>query len=301
MSHAELRKKGIQEAIGKTIEPFSVVLFYSPNDPQGAGGSGTLVTYKGIVGILTASHVVAPFSDRKTIFLPCCLRFGTIDVWETVEVPFCRILSMDDFNLYSHPEWSEDGLDIALIQFENNIFYDILRSWQKTPIDLNEMKNRYIFCGQKYWSSENASDWSWPIAGTPREGCRLMHDESDLSSKNVNFFPNAGVYIGGGECKLKQNTLQKVISKYRGTDADLIVSQIGPTEDFLPSDFSGMSGGGCYQIRGRLIDDKYAVDEFLLAGIFVAGNENEGWLYSRGHISLYEIFCKFLDEQLGLK
>jgi hypothetical protein len=75
-----LRNTNFTQIISKALEPHSVVIFYAPNDPSGAGGSGTLVTYKGIKGILTASHAISPFSNKRTIFLPCILREGSVDL-----------------------------------------------------------------------------------------------------------------------------------------------------------------------------------------------------------------------------
>ena len=290
-----LRGTEFTEVIGKTLEPHTVVIFYAPNDPRGAGGSGTLIHYKGIKGILTASHVIAPFKNKKHVFLPCLLRLGTTDVWEVVGVPFFRILTIDDLDLYLSPEWmdawSENGLDISLIQFEDQIFDELVRLWGKKPLDLAEMRQKYLSHEGKYWSPIHKHDWTWTITGVPREDCGLIE-------KDVNFFPLAGVYIGGGETKLRTDTLQKVQPSFKGAAVDIIETQLGPTEDKLPKDFSGCSGGGMYQTRERQIGDQFIIEEMLLAGVFVAANEEAGWLYSRGHMALYDIFCRFLDAQL---
>jgi hypothetical protein len=290
-----LRNTEFPKMIGGALEPHSVVIFYAPNDSKGSGGSGTLIHYKGINGILTASHVIAPFSNKRTVFLPCILREGTSDVWEVIEAPFCRILTIDDLNLYSNTEetkdWSENGLDIALIQFEDSIFDEIIRLWHKQPLDLAEMRLKYLSHDAKYWSPENKHDWTWTIAGTPREDCGLIE-------KDVNYFPHSSVYIGGGETLLRTDTLQNVASPFNGLDVDIIETQLGPTLDKLPKDFSGASGGGVYQTSERQIGDQFKIEEILLAGVFVAGDEEAGLLYSRGHIALYDIFCKFLDSQL---
>jgi hypothetical protein len=128
------------------------------------------------------------------------------------------------------------------------------------------------------------------IAGTPREGCGLIE-------KNVNYFPHAGVYIGGGKTKLRSDTLQNVHPLFKGSAVDIIETQLRPTEDKLLQDFSDCSGGGMYQTRERQIGDQFTIEEMLLAGVFVAGDERAGSLYSRGHLALYEIFCNFLDTQ----
>jgi hypothetical protein len=108
---------------------------------------------------------------------------------------------------YLSPEWmeawSENGLDISLIQFEDHIFDNILRLWGKQSLDLAEMRQKYLSHEEKYWSPEYKHDRTWTIAGTPRESCGLIE-------KDVNYFPHAGVYIGGGETKLRTDTLQNV-------------------------------------------------------------------------------------------
>ncbi|CRX38809.1 hypothetical protein [Estrella lausannensis] len=293
-----LRGTEFTDVIAKALEPHSVVIFYAINDPKGDGGSGTLVHYKGIKGILTASHVIAPLKDKQYIYLPCILRPGTAGVWEVVGVPMYRIHTIDDLNLYLLPEWiqnwSENGLDISLVQLEDNIFEDIVKLWGKQPIDLAEMRQKYLGQEVQYWSPVHKHDWTWVIAGTPREGCGLIE-------KDVNCFPHAGVYLGGGETKLRVDTLQLVQSPYMGKEVDIIETQIGPTQDILPRNFAGCSGGGMYQTRERQIGDRFKMEEVLLAGVVVAGNEGKGRLYSRGHIALYDIFCDFLDRQLNKK
>ena len=292
----DLEDISASELIGKALEPHSAVIFYSQYDPSGAGGSGTLVHYKGIKGILTASHVVAPFSESSTIFLPCILRSGTIDVWDVIEVPFIRILTIDDFNFYLEPgwidRWSEQGLDISFIQIEDHIFSDILNQRQKKSLDLGEMRARYFSKEFKYWSPENKHNWIWTMVGTPREGCGFI--EKDVSS-----FCHGPVFHGGGETKLRLNTLQNVQQPFQGLDVDIIETQIGSTLDILPRDFSGASGGGIYQTLGRLINGQFKIEEILLSGVFVAGNEEKGLLFSRGHIALYDIFCRFLDTKVN--
>ncbi len=83
-------------------------------------------------------------------------------------------------------------------------------------------------------------------------------------------------------------------------NADIIESQQGPTQDHIPEDFSGMSGAGIYQISVRSNDNQYVIEEVHLARVFVAYKEKSKCLQSRGHISLYDVFCKFLDKQIGL-
>lgn len=293
-----LRGTEFTDIIARALEPHSVVIFFSLNDPTGAGGSGTLVHYKGIKGILTASHVIAPIKNQQHIFLPCILRPGNADVWHVVGAPIFRILTIDDLDLYLSTEWmqnwSENGLDISLVQFEDKIFEDIIRLWGKQPLDLVEMRQKYLSQEELYWSPVHKHDWTWVIAGTPREGCRLVE-------KDVNYFPHAGMYIGGGETRLRINTLQLVQSQYMGKEVDIIETQLGPTQDILPRNFAGCSGGGVYQTRERQVGDQFKIEEVLLAGVFVSGDEKDGWLYSRGHMALYDIFCDFLDQQLKKK
>lgn len=292
----DLRNTEFTEIIGKAVEHHSVVIFYGLNDPKGYGGSGTLIHYKGIKGILTASHVVA-YLPGKCVCLPCSLREGTTDVWEIAPIPFCRILTIDNLNLYRTTDWkknwSENGLDISIIQLEDHFFDELVRMSNKQPLDLAEMRAKYLAQNAKYWASENKHNWTWTIAGTPREDCGLIE-------KDVNFFPHASIYIGGGETKLRTETLQNIEFPFRGREVDIIETQLGPTKDKLPKDFSGASGGGVYQTSERRTGDQFKIEEILLAGVFVAGNEEEGRLCSRGHIALYDIFCEFLDKELNI-
>ncbi len=160
----------------------SVVIFYTPNDPEGAGGSGTLVNYKGIKGILTASHVAASLRD-KTLYLPCVLRYGTDNIWDVREVSFLRILTIDKLNKYSPNDyWPENRLDISLIQFDDTEFDNIIKQWKKQPVDLAMMKVKYNSNENKYWSPDNNHFFVWDISGVPRQG-------SQFESENVVYFP----------------------------------------------------------------------------------------------------------------
>lgn len=286
----EIRNTPIKRFIGESLEFHNAVIFYALDDPTGAGGSGILAHYNGIKGILTASHVVAPFKDKKKIFLPCFLRPKTSDIWDIDGVPFIKILTMDDLNLYLKlgKNWSENGLDIAFVQIEDNIFENIVRKWNKKALNLAEMRKKYFSQEVEYWAPENKHNWIWTIVGTPREGCKLIQ-------KDINYFPHGSTFVGGGQTKLRNNTLQKVCSPFKGINVDIIEFPLGPTKDILPRDFSGASGGGIYQIR---VDDQFEIRDVLLSGVFVAGNENTGTLYGRGHVALYDIFCKFLDDYI---
>lgn len=159
------------------------------------------------------------------------------------------------------------------------------------PLDLAEMRQKYLRHEGKYWFPDQKHNWTWTIVRTPREGCGLIE-------KDVNYFPNAGVYSGRGGTKLRTDTLQNVHSTFQGSPVDITETQLGPTQDKLPQDFSGCGGGGMYQTREGQIGDQFTIEEKLLAGIFVAGNEKTGWLYSRGRMALYDIFCRFLDVQI---
>ncbi len=274
------------------------MLVYDPNDPDGPGGSGTLVNYKGIKGILTATHVLEEIIKTKYVWLPCALRPGTTDIWDCRGVPFVRILTIDNLSSISGNRngnkslWPETCLDIAIIQFSDKIFDDIVKNWKKKIVNLSLMREHYYSNECSYWSPDHKHDWIWTFSGYPREGVHQVED-------SVSCLPNSGVYLGGGECLIRSNILKDVHEEFIGYDADIIESQKGPTLDHLPKNFSGMSGGGMYQVKLQLINNRFHLEDILLAGVFVAEAKNKKWVLSRGQISLYDVFCSFLDKQMG--
>lgn len=291
ISLGELRKTNFTHAIAEALMKYCIVIFLGSDNLR--GGSGTLVIYKGIKGILTASHVAA-LLENSLFAIPYRLREGCSDIWEIQQIPIKRILTIDDLSLYQTPElienWSENGLDITLLQLDDEVFEDILKSTGKNSLDLEQMKDKYEAEESKYWSPFNKNDWSWTICGTPRKSLSLIEND-------VVYFPYASTYIGGGSTKLRLDTLQKIKEPYSGLDVDIIETELGPTEDEIPDDFSGASGGPIFQTRERLTGNTISNEEIMLAGIFVAGDEKVAKkLWSRGHIALYDIFCIFLDK-----
>ncbi|MCE5293514.1 MAG: hypothetical protein LLF94_02735 [Chlamydiales bacterium] len=96
----------------------------------------------------------------------------------------------------------------------------------------------------------------------PREG--VLHNQQD----DIREFSNAGVYHGGGECKIRDIILSKVIDQFKDDRADVIETSISPFADRLPQDFAGMSGGGVWQIRVKIGNDGHCIiDNIRLAGV----------------------------------
>ncbi len=83
------------------------------------GGSGTLVVYKGLAGILTASHVIAPIKNCRTISLQCLLREGSEKLRHLKTIPIQRILTLDELHAFSGGDWSDEFLDISFIEGKN--------------------------------------------------------------------------------------------------------------------------------------------------------------------------------------
>ncbi|MES2345483.1 MAG: hypothetical protein V4494_06070 [Chlamydiota bacterium] len=136
---------------------------------------------------------------------------------------------------------------------------------------------------------DRVHDWFWVIGGSPRE-----QSGPSLNDSSILEFKHGGAFFCGGYIKREMFALSMVDEKYRDCDADLIISPLGPTLDVLPFSYGGMSGGGLYQVKLKEIRGHKNIEDLMFAGVFVA--DNGECLVSRGHVSLYEVFCRYLDD-----
>lgn len=250
------------------------------------GGSGVLATYKELNGILTATHVVSPNIDTKTIFSPI-IRTPDPTLVFNCQFPIHRILKIEstkgiELLSASKGRWHEDTLDICFIQLEDPVFKIVIEMSGKEAIDLFQERLRFLTCSEKFWEEQNRTNWTWAFYGAPRE--EASHDASMiLHSKHD------GLYLSGGLYKL-QHILKHVLPEYENTPVDICEHELGPTQDFLPSSFGGASGGGVWLISLKTLEE---INEVFFAGVFVS--ETKNILYSRGPISLYEVFIPYLE------
>ena len=293
---AEIRGTPIQNLISKTVFKHTTVLF--PTDDQSlfeqGSGSGTLTVYKGLKGILTAAHVAANFQHLPHLFLPYSLLNGTKDTWLIKRVPYLDILHIDNLNALLEIQekgfvWDNDFLDIAFITIADDVFDALIVKSGKMPIQLDVYAQKYKANKKHFLSPNRINDWFWPIGGSPRE-------ESGRSQKDPSIlqFKYGDVFFSGGIIEHEIFALKKVKEKYQGYDADLIKSPLGPTKDALPQSYDGMSGGGLFQGKLEEINGHKNISDFMFAGVFVA--DNGEYLVSRGPVSLYEVFCEYLDD-----
>jgi hypothetical protein len=175
------------------------------------------------------------------------------------------------------------------MQIEKPVFDYLCQCSGKSPVDLAVFAEKFKNTPQRYCAPSRAHDWAWPICGFPRAE---MSTSIELCST---IYRHDGVYTGGGVTEIRPFSLAKVQGDFQEADADLVMSAIGPTIDPLPSDFSGASGGGQWQVSLGEVNGIISVIEIFLGGVFVAGSEERKQLCSRGSRSLYEVFCVHLD------
>lgn len=290
----DLRGTEILDQLGQKINIHQVPLFLEPdnhNTHHDTGGSGTLATFGDLKGILTATHVIAPYRDKskeKAIYIPC-IPTQRKDAFRKIKVPFINIITIDDlwaFNI-SLRSWDERRLDIAFVQLDENTFIQLVNMAYKKPYDLKDSYHKYQSNKQLYLSN-NDHTWSGIIYGHPREGAETINE--------VRFLKYSGPCIGGAEFSHVTKTLKVPIKEYKGLIPDLLFMERGTSLDDLPASFSGASGAGSWFFA---LNQKWE-SEIFLAGVFVCAdlnNDNQDKkLYSRGPKSLYEIFCDYLNQ-----
>lgn len=293
---AEIRGTPIQNLISKKVFKHTTALFSTDDQSlfEQGSGSGTLATYKGLKGILTAAHVAAHFQHLSYLVLPYSLRDGSKDTWLIKKVPYLDILHIDNLDALLEIEekeraWDKDFLDIAFITIADDVFDALIAQSTKIPLPLDVYSQKYKGNKKDFSSPARINNWFWPIGGSPRE-------ESGRSQKDPSVleFKYGDVFFSGGIIEREMFALQKIREKYQGYDADLIKSPLGPTKDALPQSYGGMSGGGAFQVKLEEINGHKNISDFMFAGVFVA--DDGKYLVSRGPVSLYEVFCEYLDD-----
>lgn len=304
----ELRNNPIIELMKEIIRTHQVSIFLNPDTPTSnnpkeneidlKGGSGTLIKYKNLKGILTATHVicnsadpsgiVACFDKRKSIYtlLPNeSLSKNDEKIYIKKQINIIDILTIDDIPACSNPKWEEKKLDISLLLLTDEDFNQIVIHGNKKAIDLEKSQDKFKLNKFEYLKEQN---WIGAIYGFARADCII---------KDIRELKHDGLDLTGFKHGLCKNLLKVPNKKYKRLKADFFTHEIGDTLDILPVDYAGASGGGFWQIA---INDRLEIVELFFSGIFVAEDKNkiDRKLYSRGPISLYEIFCKYLDECL---
>lgn len=261
-------------------------LLISPVPNLEFGGSGTLVKYKNLSGILTATHVMANYLDTREIFSPIvATEDPTVFLNDKVHVK--RILYLEtacgvELLKGRTKFWPENTLDICFIELDEEVFQAIIQKSLKKPIDLLDYQKKYSANFETYCCANN--DWIWAFEGSPRLG-------GQQDSNNILMSRFDGCYLSGGE--YVTIPLIHVVPSF-DRDADLCVHQLGPTKDVIPSTFSGASGAGVWQVRLKGDDGiPTGIHELFFTGVLVAGAEDI--LKSRGPSSLYDIFLPYLD------
>lgn len=266
----------------------------SPTSYLGEGGSGTLIKYKNFFGILTATHVIADQININAIYSPI-LKTSDPTYFLNALIPIKSIIHLETSEgiaALRKRNWAEGALDICLINLEKNVFDAVLNASGKQAVDLCIYKDKYNKDFEKYCSHNSINNWSWAIEGSPRE-------EVTQGSQGILESRYDGMYLCGGskdDVTYRTQPLTLVRQPF-DKDADISCHELGPSADALPSKFSGISGGGMWQVSfyGENGEPK-GIEEIFFAGLCVC--ETEKSLHCRGPESLYQIFIAYLETML---
>lgn len=264
-------------------------------------GSGTLIKYNNVYGILTATHVFADCIDTKVVFSPIEKTYDPT-IFLCRPLPIKQIIHLETtkgLELLKGEKEPDGTLDICLLLMEELDFKKALEISSKSYVDLNLYKKRYEQNFEKYCIPDSARNWSYVIEGYPDEGAH--------SNQNLINFPHDGTYLCGGAMEgatFKTRRLKLIQEPYNNEDADVSYHDFGPTIDKIPQRFGGISGGGMWMVSfsgQNNIPEK--IDELFFAGICVSeelknpiGLKSEVIrLVCKGPDSLYRIFTSFLE------
>ena len=267
-------------------------ILIAPSSDLRSGGSGTLVRYKHLCGILTGTHVIAACPNTHLIYSPL-KKTEDSTVFLNVGVPLQRIIYLETIEgmnaILQNGRWRSETLDICLLQISLDTFNDILKMSGKQAVDLSNHREKYIARRDYYIATDPISPWSWAVDGSPRESA--THDDNRILHSRFD-----GVYVCGGSKTgtYKTDPLTLVKAPF-DRDADRLQHDFGPTLDTIPDSFGGISGGGMWQVSFRGENQvPQAVDEMFFSGVCIA-EVPQKCLYSRGPSSLYDIFTSHLD------
>lgn len=267
-------------------------VMFSPTPNLEEGGSGTLALYKGLCGIISATHVMAKSIDARFIFSPL-LKTPDPTLFLNVCIPIKRLLYLETpegLRALRENNWHSGTLDICFIELYPSVLDCLLHISGKYAVNLLEYKQSYLTRRDKYCSSEHNKDWCWAIDGAPREGAK--HNDQLIFESKFD-----GLYVCGGAMQgstYKTDPLTLVRPPF-DSEADRGKHDLGPTADVIPDKFNGISGGGMWQVsfKGKNGAPE-SIDEMFFSGICVAGIDQKH-LSSRGPSALYEIFTAYLD------
>lgn len=284
MTLGSLRNTAVYDTLKQQLRKHSLPISGLPQ--LGSGGTGTLVKYNGISGILTATHVIADFLDTREIFAPfIATEDPTFFINGRIPIKKFHYLDTEQGlqKLRENARYSEDFFDICMIELDEDVVDNILKQSKKQIVDLSVYKSKYENNFDYYCCSDN--DWCWAVDGAPREDAVQDND-------NILHSRYDGLYVSGGAYRTNFPTY--VPAKY-SMSADLGVHQLGPTLDSLPCSFRGISGAGVWQVAFEGNDGRpTAIQELFFSGIIVCEVTQEK-LISRGPSSLYDIFLSYLE------
>lgn len=288
-----LRNSPAYSGLAVKCRKHSVLL--SPTADLSEGGSGTLVRYGTICGILTNTHVMSDSIDTRLIYSPLEKTKDPTFFWN-VPVELLQTIYLETpqgVDALKGTVWNSNCLDICLLQMSQAAFDIALQKSGKEAVDLSVYKKKYLSNRDAYLASDHISHWSWAIDGAPREQC--AHDTNQVLHSRFD-----GLYVCGGSKHgtYKTDPLMLVHPPF-DRDADRLQHDLGPTLDIIPDKFGGISGAGVWQIsfHGEH-NTPQGIAEMFFSGVCVAGIPGQ-CLYSRGPSALYDIFTEYLDKLLA--
>jgi len=284
----DLRTEPVFAKIEQLVSQHNIYLFLSKNNVLEYVGSGTLCTFIGLKGIITAAHVLQPICKKISEYEKAIYIRHSITATDYTKITWDRVKSLDDWELLDpRSGWSEKNLDIAFIELGDEVFANLINENKKCAVDIDAFIKTYNLNPSEFNNTSNYNNWIWAISGVTKEDFDLFTNEK-RTIKNETFLGGPDKII---RCKLKRTA--RIFTKYKNAQTDLIVIPIKGTEDVLPFFYNCLSGAGVWQIR---LNENLEIAELFFCGVFVAASEKKSKLYARGHISLYSVFCKFLED-----
>lgn len=286
-----LRGTPLCAKLAEECRSYSVLLSTSPCLKE--GGSGTLIKYKDLCGILTATHVFADQTDVSVIYSPI-LKTEDSQLFLEDEIPIKELIYLETpegIQALQGGKRTEGVLDICLVLFESSVFQSVLKLSGKKVVDLLKYKEAYLKDAEKYCGDDRNHDWCWVMDGYPREG-RIQKQAGILE---LTF---GGLYICGGSKNGRTYIKEKLTMVKPPFDraADLSCHDLGPTRDPIPSIFGGISGAGVWQVSFSGKETPEAIDEMFFSGVCVVSKAQK-CLLVKGPSALYDIFVDCLDKR----
>lgn len=232
-------------------------------------GSGTLVTYRKIGGILTCAHVIDELKQKEIIGIV------TFPVRSNTPQNTCLSGSVLNYVKLGEPPWTDGAIDLGFVALDPSTFARI--SALGSPVDL---ERQATLLSQDPPRTEAIDS----VSGVVGEWC---------TNSRIPL-PTTSITRG----LISQGTILRRHDP--GSIADLVTFAPEDGPALTPDSYGGVSGGPLWQTYIRKVsEDNFELQESRLVGVAVRQTELPRKIICHGPNALFDALLPAIDHYLG--